>query len=368
LRPVAKALRDHGGFALRVLLTGQHRGLESRFDFLGTKNVCDLAVNPSEQSAGELREAIHDRLCRLLHRDEDDLVLVQGDTSSAYAGALAARDRGIALGHVEAGLRSFDLDQPWPEEGYRISIDRLSDLLFAPTPAAVRNLESEPEVTGSISLTGNTGIDALLEQAAELHPALPLPSPRKRILVTCHRRENRGEPMRRVIDACLRLVRDLPVEITFALHTSPLVRDPLQRLLKGQPYIRVVEPLSYREMVLAMTDAWLIMTDSGGIQEEAPALGRPVLVLREVTERSEALESRNAELVGTDPARIVNAVARMLVDEAHHGRMSRPSLPFGDGRAAARIVEAIAEFLARPPHERRRPAPLRQPCLASAIS
>lgn len=349
------ALRDRG-FEQQVILTGQHRGLASSFDCLPPGAVPELAIDPTEQSAGELREAIHDRLCGRLSRHDVDLALVQGDTSSAYAGALAARDCGIPLGHVEAGLRSFDLQQPWPEESYRVAIDAISDLLFAPTPAAVRNLRAEPQVTGLIALTGNTGIDALLQQAAALHPALPLPSPRKRILVTCHRRENRGEPMRRVAEACLRLVHELPVDIVVPLHASPIVRGQSLRLLSGRKHIRLVEPLSHRDMVTAMADAWLILTDSGGIQEEAPALGRPVLVLREVTERGEALIS-NAELVGTDPDRIVAAVSRLLADEAQHSRMSEPNLPFGDGRAAFRIVDVIAQFLARPPGTPRLPAP-----------
>lgn len=358
LRPVVRALGDHGGFEQRVLLTGQHPGLANRFDFPAAC-VEELAIDPTEQSAGELCEAIADRLCTRLHRDEADLVLVQGDTSSAYAGALAARERGIALGHVEAGLRSYDFQRPWPEEGYRIAIDALADLLFAPTAAAVRNLESEPQVRGSIHLTGNTGIDALLEQAAEIQPALPLPTWRKRILVTCHRRESRGEPMRRIAQACIRLVRELPVEIMLPLHASAIIRDPFERLLGGEPHIRLLEPLGYREMVTAMADSWLILTDSGGIQEEAPALGRPVLVLRDVTERTEAVASSNAELIGTDPDRIIAAVTRLLVDTKHHQRMSLPSLPFGDGCAAPRIVDAIAEFLAeRSDGRRSRSAPL----------
>ncbi len=368
LAPVVRALQEHGGFDQQVILTGQHRGLASTFDFLPREAVGELAVNPAEQSAGELRDAIYDRLCHRLHRDVADLVLVQGDTSSAYAGALAARDRGIALGHVEAGLRSFDLAQPWPEEGYRIAIDRLSDLLFAPTAAAVANLQREPGVRGAVHLTGNSGIDAFLE-ALEVAPAAPLPEGgRKRILLTCHRRENRGEPLRRIAEACRRLVRKLPVEMVLPLHSSPVVRRPLERLLGNEPHIHLLDPLSYRDMVAMMASSWLILTDSGGIQEEAPALGRPVLVLRDVTERPEALSSANAELVGTDADRIFAAVTRFIDDQAHYERMAKPAFPFGDGRASLRIVEAIDAFLTRPSHERRLAAPLPLPCPAGPLS
>lgn len=370
LRPVVRALRDHGGVEQQVILTGQHRRLAASFDFLPRAAVRELGVNPAEQSAGELCDTIYERLCGLLHRNEADLVLVQGDTSSAYAGALAARDRGIALGHVEAGLRSFDLGQPWPEEGYRIAIDRLSDLLFAPTEAAVDNLGREPAVRGAVHLTGNSGIDALFDALEEApRPVLP-ESGRKRILVTCHRRENRGEPLRRIAEACRRMVRELPVEIVLPLHSSPVVRRPVRRLLGREPNIRLLEPLSHPEMVATMASAWLVLTDSGGLQEEAPALGRPVLVLRDVTERPEALMTANAELVGSDPEHIFAAVSRFLADPVHYARMARPSFPFGDGLASVRIVDAVQAFLARPPAERRLAAPLPPPltCPASALS
>ncbi|HEX8402903.1 MAG TPA: UDP-N-acetylglucosamine 2-epimerase (non-hydrolyzing) [Allosphingosinicella sp.] len=368
MRPVVAALRNHGGFEQRVMLTGQHAGLAPAFDFLPGEAVEQLDLDPTEQSAGELRDSIHHALCGRLHRAEADLVLVQGDTSSAYAGALAARDRGIALGHVEAGLRSFDLAQPWPEEGYRIGIDALSDLLFAPTQAAVRNLEADPGVRGAVYLTGNSGIDALLQALDDVDP---LPSPnagRKRILLTCHRRENRGEPLRELVQACRRLVRDLPVEITLPLHRSAVVRDPLEQALRGESHVHLVEPLEHRDMVAAMAASWLIITDSGGIQEEAPALGRPMLVLRHVTERPEALAGANAELVGTDADRIVAAVCALLGDEVRYARMAQPRFPFGDGNASIQIAQAVEAFFACPPEQRRLAAPLPLPCLEQALS
>jgi UDP-N-acetylglucosamine 2-epimerase (non-hydrolysing) len=244
-----------------------------------------------------------------------------------------------------------------------MAIDSLSDLLFAPTEAAVRNLQADQAVRGAVHQTGNSGIDALLQVLAETGPAPPPPNGRKRILLTCHRRENRGAPLGSLASACRRLVRELPVEIVLPLHSSAVIREPLQRSLGREPHIHLLEPLTHGEMVAQMAGSWLIITDSGGIQEEAPALGKPVLVLRNVTERPEALVSANAELVGTDPDRIFAAVASLLHDEAKYRRMAQPRFPFGDGRASLRIVEAIVQFLGRPPEQRRLAAPLPTPAL-----
>ncbi len=361
MRPVLRAIAARAFATQQLILTGQHHGLGGGFDFLPGDAVSELAIDPAEQSAGELRDAIHHGLCGRLDRRRADLVLVQGDTSSAYAGALAARDCGIPLGHVEAGLRSFDRLRPWPEEDYRVAIDALSDLLFAPSVAAARNLSAEAEVHGAVHLTGNSGIDALMEASALLAPVAP-ECGRKSILLTCHRRENRGEPLRRVAAACLRLVREHPVEIIVPLHPSPPARARLQGLLGGEPHIRLIEPLGHSAMIAAMAASWLLVSDSGGVQEEAPALGVPLLVLREVTERPEVVETGNAELVGTDPDRICSSVAALLADPARHRRMSRPAFPYGRGDAAERTAEAITRFLQRPPAERRLASALPLPC------
>lgn len=344
MRPVVRALAERG-LDQQVILTGQHRGLAPAFDFLSADQLCDLAVNTVEQSAGEISEAIHYDLCERLDRRDADLVIVQGDTSSAFAGALAARDRGIALAHVEAGLRTHDLEQPWPEEAYRVAIDALSDLLFAPSGQAAHNLAEEPQIRGTVHITGNSGIDALLAATPVAAPLPPAESGRKRLLLTCHRRENQGEPFRQVADACRRLARELPVEIVLPLHPNPHHRRTWERLLGGVPHIRLIEPLDHDTTIALMASTWLILTDSGGIQEEAPALGKPVLVLRAVTERAEAIETANAELVGTDGDRIFSAVSRLLHDEERYRRMATPSFPFGDGKASARIVDAIEQFL-----------------------
>ena len=352
MRPVVRALHDRGTVDQKVILTGQHRGLARFFDFLRPGSIGRLSINPAEQSAGELRDAVHSALCPRLDRRRHDLVLVQGDTSSADGGALAARDCGIPLGHIEAGLRSFDFLQPWPEESYRVAIDAMADLLFAPSEAAACNLARDRSIRGSVHLTGNSGIDALLEARGKLEVPPRPRGARKLILLTCHRRENRGEPLRRVAAACRRLVEVLPVRIMVTLHPSPLMRAAQVKLFGGMPSLRLVEPLRYEAMVAAMEASWLVLTDSGGLQEEAPALGRPLLVLREVTERPEVLATGNAALVGTDPERIVAAVAALHADPEHYARMAEPAFPYGRGDAGQRIAAIVEDYLARPAAER----------------
>ena len=342
MTPVMQALRDRGDVDQQLILTGQHPGLASGLDFVPVE---DLAVDPTEQSPGELRESLHYALCRSLNRRRPDLVLVQGDTTSAVAGALAARDCEIPVAHVEAGLRSHDIRQPWPEEANRIAIDELSTLLFAPTSTAAGNLAAEPRVNGAVHVTGNSGIDALF-QARSSAPA-PEPTSRRMILVTSHRRENRGLVLTGIATALKRIVRELDVEVVFPLHPNRHMRAAVELLLADEPHIRLIEPVEHEEMVRLMASAWLIVTDSGGLQEEGAALGKPVFVLRNVTERWEAVENDNGELIGTEPARIFAAVSRLFHDEDRYAQMSRPSLAFGDGHAAPRIAEAIGEFLLR---------------------
>jgi UDP-N-acetylglucosamine 2-epimerase len=346
MAPVIRAIAARPTLRQEVILTGQHPDLAPSVELPGV-SVRSLDLNLHEQSAGEIREALHHALCLQLFRPRPDLALVQGDTSSALAGALAARDCGIAIAHVEAGLRSGDLQQPWPEEGNRIRIDALSDLLFAPSEQAARNLTLEPDVTGAVHVTGNSGIDALFH--ARLSCAAPKRvAERKTILVTCHRRENRGEQLHRIAQALKQLVAELPVEIAFILHTNGHVRRAAEELLTGVPHIDLLDPVDHQEMVCLMDRSWLILTDSGGLQEEGPALGRPVLVLRSRTERAEAIETDNVELVGTDPAHIFEGVARLFNDTEAYARMSRPRFPFGDGNAAPRIAAIIEEFLHGP--------------------
>jgi UDP-N-acetylglucosamine 2-epimerase len=346
MAPVIRALGAQEGLCQEVILTGQHPNLEENVG-LDPVPVRSLDLDLREQSAGEISETIHHSLCWMLSRRRPDLVLVQGDTSSALAGALAASDCRIPVGHVEAGLRSGDIQQPWPEEGNRIRIDSLSDLLFAPSEAAALNLAAEPEVKGAVHVTGNSGIDALLHARAACL-ASPSKTGRKMILVTCHRRENRGEELRRIATALKHLVTELPFQIVFPLHPNHHVQNAVEELLGDEPNIRLMSPVDHQEMVCLIDRSWLILTDSGGLQEEGPALGRPVLVLRNRTERGEGVDSENVELVGTDPGRIFAAVSRLLSDNEHYARMSRPRFPFGDGFAAPRIASLVEKFLAPP--------------------
>lgn len=346
MAPVARVLAARRDLDHRLVLTGQHAGLRRHFD-LPEASVRELGFDPRDRTQRGLRRALHALLRGDFERERIDLVLVQGDTASAVAAAYAARDCDIAIGHVEAGLRSFDLRQPHPEEGHRIAIDALADLLFPPTEAAAENLRREGRARGRAWVTGNSGIDALLQARARLAPRNAQAKDKRRLLlVTCHRRENQGEPVRGVCEALKRVVRELPIRVATPLPLNRHTRRAVEEALAGTEHIELLEPLDYDEMVGLMEESWLILTDSGGLQEEAPALGKPLLVLRNVTERPEALATGNIELVGTDTGRIVAAVARMLDDKAKYARMSRPAFPFGDGRASERIAAAIETWLA----------------------
>jgi len=349
MAPVARALAARKAVEHRLILTGQHSGLVRYFG-QPEGSVRELDFDPSGRTRREFRKALRARLCSDFRRKRIDLVLVHGDTTSAVAGAFAARDCGIPVGHVEAGLRSFDLRQPHPEEGHRIAIDALAELLFAPTFEAAENLRREGRVRGSIRVTGNSGIDALLQMRARLEPRRPDNDQRRLLLVTCHRNENRHGPVQAVCDALKRLVIELPVRVVTPLHPNRHARRAVEAALAGTEHIELTEPLDHEGMVRLMDESWLILTDSGGLQEEAPALGRPVLVLRNVTERPEALATGNIELVGTDTDRIVAAVAGLVADEAKYARMARPAFPFGDGHASERIAAAIAEWLSQRDH------------------
>jgi UDP-N-acetylglucosamine 2-epimerase len=346
MAPVARALGRLPGIEHQVLLTGQHGGLETYFD-LPPESLCKLGFNPRDRDVESLRTALRALLGGRFRRRPIDMVLVHGDTTSAAAGALAAGDCSIAIAHVEAGLRSFDLDRPWPEESHRVAIDAVADLLFAPTEKAAENLRREARVGGSIFVTGNTGIDALLQAQARLEPRAgpDFRDQRRLILVTCHRRENQGEPALAVCAALRRMAAELPIRVATPLHPNPKAREGIEAALTGIDHVELLEPQGYEAMVRLMESSWLILTDSGGLQEEAPALGRPVLVLREVTERPEALATGNLALVGTDPDRIFAAVAGLIEDEERYARMARPAFPFGDGRASERIAAAIAGWL-----------------------
>ena len=336
MAPVAVALRARGLEPLLVL-TGQQaidigeHGL-CRFEQLALD--CPGQVDP-DAHVDAVAKALRPHLAR-----RPRLSLVQGDTSSAAGAARAAFAAGISVGHVEAGLRTHDFALPWPEEGYRVAIDAQAELLFAPSEHAARNLISE-EVPGEIHVTGNSGIDALLAVTA----SLPTPSPRKtgfsRMLVTCHRRESWGSGLHSIAAALIELAETSPVQIHFILHPNRHVAVTMERLLGNSSNIRLIEPCRHAELVRLMRDADLILSDSGGIQEEAPALGTPLLVLRTKTERPEVIASGNALLVGPNLDRIVAEVKRLLDDPAALAAMARPSFPYGTGDASVKIAAAV---------------------------
>jgi UDP-N-acetylglucosamine 2-epimerase (non-hydrolysing) len=275
--------------------------------------------------------------------DRPGLLIVQGDTASAYGGALAAFAAAVPVAHVEAGLRSFDPETPWPEEEFRTALDARAQLLFAPTEISATNLEAE-DVPGRIIVTGNTGIDALKAVAAPSRPRIS-DGGKIKLLVTCHRRESWGAGLQSIAEALVELAATHPLTVDVVLHPNPAVANAMRGLLSGKAAIRVLKPLGHAQMVAAMQSCDILLSDSGGMQEEAPALGVPLLVLREKTERPEGVASGNMLLVGTERKRIVAGVTQLL-DPTVRAAMSRPAFPYGDGRSADRIAAHIAGFLA----------------------
>ena len=300
-----------------------------------------LGCTPAEQPHAFVGKVAR-RLLPLL--GQCDMVVVQGDTSSALGGALAAAQAGVPLAHVEAGLRTHDPANPWPEEEFRVAIDACADLLFAPTEISAANLRAEG-VAGQIEVTGNTAVDALLTALPRLR-ARPARRGRRRLLVTCHRRESWGEGLAAISSALGRIAAGAAVDIRFVLHPNPRVADQMRALLAPIANVRLIEPCTHFEMLQLMHDSDLVLSDSGGMQEEAPTLGIPLLVLRDVTERPEGVLSGNARVVGRDPERIVATVRELLADKAALAAMAVPSMPYGDGRAAERIAASIDRFLA----------------------
>lgn len=363
LAPVIQCLNRHPGIEQRVLVTGQHRLLlDQVLELFGIQPDKDLKVMQADQPLGALT-------ARILHEVEQDLaayrpdwLIVQGDTTTAMASALAAYYRRIPVAHVEAGLRTRDRFNPFPEEINRRFIGQIADLHFAPTERARQNLLREGVDAATIHVTGNTAIDALLEVASnrvarfhgdgngssdrlteELGLHLPFDTERQRLLlVTGHRRESFGEELLNVCDALRTVVRrNSDVHVLYAMHPNPNVCTPVRRELEGVPRIYLTHALDYASFIHLMQLSFLILTDSGGIQEEAPSLGKPVLVLRSRTERVEAIEAGTAKLVGTDPERIVAETERLLRDPGLYARMAQARNPYGDGRAAQRIVHQL---------------------------
>lgn len=311
----------------------------------------DVRLDPPapERTLGGRFAQIMDRLDQTIGQLEPDLVLVQGDTSTTAAGAMAAFARRVPVGHIEAGLRTFDRTQPFPEEGWRCVVGQLADLHFAPTEAAARNLLRAGVAQHRIHMTGNTGIDAV-RLAGDRATPVPLTRGLRRVLVTVHRRENWGPELEQVLAALVSIRDNVPdIEIVFVAHANPALRGRVDAVLKGQSRIRIVDPLDYLGFLSHLKSATLILSDSGGVQEEAPVLGVPVLVLRDTTERAEAVEAGVARLVGAQTDRIVAAATDLLTHEVERMEMVRSVSPFGDGYASHRIAGVISEWRAERP-------------------
>ncbi len=349
LAPVIRALESDERFDVRVAVTGQHREmLDQVLDVFGIRPHHDLNLMRHGQTPGDIVTGVLKDLDPILESERPDIVLVHGDTISTFAASLASFFRKVPVAHVEAGLRTDDPYDPFPEEMDRRLTGVLAHVHFAPTPRAKANLLSENVDPERIYLTGNTVVDALLGTVRDEYvfddPSLEaaVSSGRRILLVTTHRRENLGEPMRRIYRAFRELVDAFDdVEIVFAVHKNPAVRKLAEEMLGGVERIRLIEPPGYREFVHLLAASTLVLTDSGGLQEEAPSLGKPVLVLRETTERPEGVEAGTSVRVGTQTERIVRTAASLLTDPDAYGAMAKAVNPYGDGEASTRVKEAL---------------------------
>jgi UDP-N-acetylglucosamine 2-epimerase (non-hydrolysing) len=348
MAPVIRALQSAPWAEVRVLATAQHRQMldQVRVAVAIVPDV-DLDIMAPNQTLPELTSRLLSRLDEVFARERPDAVLIQGDTTTVMTAAMAAFYRRIDIGHVEAGLRTGDLHNPFPEEMNRIVAGRLSRWHFAPTAGARDNLLREGFDPSSVHVTGNTVIDALLEVVQREVPLpVEVPEGRRMLLVTAHRRENFGAPFREICGAVRDIAdRHADVHVVYPVHPNPNVSGPAHEILSGHARIVLCPPLDYLPFVAAMKRAHLILTDSGGVQEEAPALGKPVLVMRQETERPEAVEAGVVKLVGPVREAIVAEASRLLDDPEAYARMARGVSPYGDGRAAGRIVDILGRDL-----------------------
>jgi UDP-N-acetylglucosamine 2-epimerase (non-hydrolysing) len=360
LAPVILSLKQDSRFDCRVCVTGQHRQMLDQVlaAFEITPDV-DLNLMLPNQTLGAFTSRAIQSLDQYIAQDRPDLILVQGDTTTVFCAALAAFYHHVPVGHVEAGLRTWNLQSPWPEEANRVLTSRLATLHFAPTSGSRDNLLKEGVSPDRVFVTGNTVIDALLIAVAKvrLHPpsvpGLPDGAPQAwgdqpLVLITGHRRESFGAGFENICQAIAQLARQFPrVHFVYPVHLNPNVREPVSRILGSleTENVHLIDPLSYFPFVSLMDRASIILTDSGGIQEEAPSLGKPVLVMRDTTERPEAVQAGTARIVGTDRDVIVIEVSKLLLDRQAHDRMTATYNPYGDGRATERILAACKEFL-----------------------
>lgn len=352
MAPIVKEL-ERRGLPHTVIVTAQHRELlDQKLEVFGIEPHYDLDIMQHDQDLFYVTTSVLEEIKPVILKEKPDVLLVQGDTTTAFAASLAAFYLRIPVGHVEAGLRTWNRHNPYPEEINRQITTRLTDFHFAPTEWSKGNLLKENVVPESIYVTGNTVIDALMmivdpDYRFAEEPLSRIDFKNRRvILLTSHRRENFGEPMRQIFEACRHLVQNNPdVELIYPVHPNPNVQKTATEVLRGIDRVHLIEPMEYRPFVQLMNKSYLILTDSGGIQEEAPSLGKPVLVLRRTTERPEAIEAGTAKLVGTEKDAITQEAQRLLSNKSAYNEMATKANPYGDGKAARRIVDILTERL-----------------------
>lgn len=350
MAPLVLELQKHSDSIETItVVTAQHRQmLDQVLETFSIKPHYDLDIMGQNQSLLDITGKILEKFDPIVKQERPDMILVHGDTTTTFVASLVAFYNQVRIGHVEAGLRTFDKYSPFPEEMNRQMTDNLADLYFAPTSESKDNLLKENHPESAIVITGNTAIDALklTVQSDYYHEVLDQLDPDKKlVLVTMHRRENQGQPMRNVFTA-LREMVDLhqEIEVVYPVHLSPAVQETANDILAGHDRIHLIEPLDVLDFHNLASRSYFIMTDSGGVQEEAPSLGKPVLVLRDTTERPEGVRAGTLKLVGTDPVRVKEAMAAILTDETLYRQMSQAPNPYGDGRASERIVQSIQQY------------------------
>lgn len=349
MAPLVKELEKRKEIESIVCVTAQHREmLDQVLNTFDIKPDYDLNIMKQGQSLADVTTRALVGLEEVIKKVKPDIVLVHGDTTTTFAGALAAFYNQVAIGHVEAGLRTYDKYSPYPEEMNRQMVDRLSDMYFAPTEISKNNLLKENIDESKIYITGNTAIDAMSTTVDEnyTHPELDwINAGERMILLTAHRRENLGEPMRHIFRAIKRVVDEFSdVKVIYPIHMNPKVREVANEVFGDADRVKLIEPLEVFDFHNFQNKSYIILTDSGGIQEEAPSLGKPVLVLRDTTERPEGIKAGTLKLVGTDEDVIYEETKKLLLDKKEYEKMSKASNPYGDGHASERIVDAIIEY------------------------
>jgi UDP-N-acetylglucosamine 2-epimerase (non-hydrolysing) len=359
MAPLVDALNNQTGINAKVCVTAQHREmLDQVLELFAITPDYDLNIMKPGQSLSQVTTSILLGLEPIIKEFKPHLVLVHGDTSTTLSASLAAFYQQIPIGHIEAGLRTGNLNSPWPEEGNRKLTSAIAKLHFAPTTCSQMNLLNEGIPSEDIEVTGNTVIDALMQVTSKLKNNSQLSSAladqfpqldanKKLILVTGHRRESFGDGFERICEALAEIATKYPdIQIVYPVHLNPNVREPVNRILSGLNNVFLIKPQDYLPFVYLMNKAYIILTDSGGVQEEAPSLGKPVLVMRDVTERPEAVNAGTVLLVGTNKSKIINAIENLLQDKTLYNQMSRAHNPYGDGQACQKIITKIKHYLA----------------------